>query len=387
MIDSIFVAMSGLDGHQRGLKVISNNVANMNTTGFKSTGVSFADVFNQGVGQDAVGQGVDASRTMLNLHAGEQSQTGRDLDLSVSGDGFFMVEAPNGDRQYTRAGATEFNSEGLLVKRGTDVKMLGEAADGTLGAVSIAGMKLSAPKATTKVVLSGNLSSTATEHAITSLVVYGKDGAAHTLELKLASDTVTAPGVWKMKAMEGTTEVGSAEITFNGSLPAPGSSPVALALAFDPASPDKIDIELDSDVTSFSSGTTSTLAVKNQDGWGLGEIATLKFDEHGVLKVGYSNGQTADGSRLVFAQLPDDAAVEQAGDGLFVYRSAQQPRIRYAGENGLKLSGQALELSNVDLTEEFSTLILMQRGYQASSQVLSTANDMLQELFEMKGRR
>ena len=111
--------------------------------------------------------------------------------------------------------------------------------------------------------------------------------------------------------------------------------------------------------------------MKSQDGHPLGQISALKFDEHGTLKITYSNGEKADGSRLVFAEVRDEASLRAEGESLLAYDGSEPPVMREGGDD-LKVAGQSLELSNVDLTEEFAALILMQRGYQASSQVLST---------------
>jgi flagellar hook protein FlgE len=393
MIDSIYIAMSGLDGHQRGLKVISNNVANMNTTGFKGASLNFTDVLGggaEGAGYSAsgngTGQGLAASQTLLDMRAGELRQTGRDLDLALQGNGFFVMQDDTGALRYTRAGDFEFDSDGALVGRGHGMKVMGRDANGNLVPIKLDGLKLNAPKASTEIVLTGNLSSTDTDHTIDALVVYDKLGGAHTLRLQLTNNSSTTPGSWLVAVFEGTEKIGEGELEFENGLPAPGSSPLALALALQGADPADIQLVLGSDVTGFSSGTTSSLGLKSQDGHGLGQISSLKFDEAGVLKITYSNGEKADGPRLVLAQLRDETALEAVGDALFSYDAKEPALLREAGDD-LKISGQALELSNVDLTEEFSALILMQRGYQASSQVLSTANDMLQELFEMKGRR
>lgn len=393
MIDSIFIAMSGLSGHQRGLKVISNNVANMNTPGYKGTSLNFTDMLGDGAGGagyaasgDPGGQGLGYAQAMLDLRAGDLSQTGRDLDLALQGNGFFVVQDEASGLHYTRAGAFEFNTDGVLVARGSGMKVMGHDASGKLVPIKLDGLKLNAPKASAEIVLTGNLSSTDTDHTIDAVVIYDKLGGAHTLRMELNNNATATPGSWLLTVFEGTKQVGSGEIKFDNGLPASGSTPIALALALDGVEAADVKLVLGSDVTGFSSGTTSSLGMKSQDGHALGEISSLKFNEQGLLKITYSNAEKADGSRLVFAQVRDEAGLRAEGDSLLAYDGIEPPTIREGGDD-LKVAGQSLELSNVDLTQEFSALILMQRGYQASSQVLSTANDMLQELFDMKGRR
>jgi flagellar hook protein FlgE len=391
MIDSIYIAMTGLNGHQRGLRTISNNVANMNTPGFKGSSVNFNDALggSQGSGYstgDAGGQGLVSSQTLLDLRSGERRQTGRDLDLSLQGDGFFLLHDDAGQARYTRAGAFEFNSDGNLVSRGNGMQVMGRDATGALAPVSLNGLRVNPPKATADIVFTGNLSTTGTEHTVDSVVVYDQLGGAHTLRVEMTNNSTVTDGSWNIKVFEGTTEVGSGAVVFADGRAVASNPPLSLALALQNADPANVTFTFGADVTSFSSGTVSTLGMKSQDGHAVGQITGLKFNDQGHLEISYSNGEKADGPRLALAQIRDEANLEAVGNSLFAYQGNETPLLREGGDD-LKVSGQSLELSNVDLTEEFSSLILMQRGFQASSQVLSTANDMLQELFDMKGRR
>ena len=273
MIDSIFIAMSGLRGHERGLDVISHNVANMNTPGFKGSSVDFADVFcgEQGDGRDApAGGGLDASRTTLDLRAGE--------------------------------------------------------------------------------------------HAIDPLPVYDRLGGVHNLRLAFARDSGGGFERWTLRASEAGRELDTASLEFVGGRPPGGASTLRLSLGLAQAEAIEVDFVFGSEVTSFSSGTTSTLAVEGQDGHAPGTISGLAFDATGHLKVAYSNGKSAEGAQIALAELRDEAAVRPIGDGLLAYAGAEPVALRTAGED-LRVAGQSLELSNVDLTREFGALILMQRGY------------------------
>jgi len=386
MIDSIYVALTGLNGHQQGLRVISGNVANMNTPGFRGSTVMFKDLLSGDAGSGHTGGGLDGSRAAFDLRPGETRQTGRDLDLTMDGPGFFVIEDETGARRYTRNGSFEFDPAGTLVGRGTGFKVMARDEGGKLVAVELKGQRISRPKATTEVRMSGNLSSTDTDHGIDSVLVYDALGGAHTLRLAFTSQSTTAPGQWSLRAFEGTTEIGTGTLRLDGGAVSAGTSTLTLPLAFGNAGTAAVKFVFGSEVTGFSSGTTSTLVVDKQDGYAPGAITALRFDADGVLKIGYSNGQSADGAKLVFAQIDDDRPLAALGNGLFAYGGPTAPMLRDAGDD-LRVTSQSLELSNVDLTQEFSALILMQRGYQASSQVLSTANEMLQELFDMKGKR
>ena len=391
MLDSIFIALSGLRGHQRGLDVISHNVANMNTPGFKGSAVEFADLFGgdpgpRGDGGATAGGGLDASRTSLDLRAGDSQQTGRDLDLALEGDGYFVFRDAAGAVRYGRGGEFEFDGEGRLVGRGHGLPVMALEAHGTLAPLSLDGLRVSAPKPTTELRLTGNLSSTANEHAIDPLPIYDRLGGAHSLRLAFTRDAGGGFERWTVRASEAGRELDTAVLEFAGGRPLAGASPPKLRLAFAQGGQTEVALLVGAEVTSFSSGSTSTLALQGQDGHASGSIATLRFDEGGRLQVGYSNGQSAEGARLALARLRDDGGLQALGEGLFAHTGAEPPLLRDGGDD-LLVKGGTLELSNVDLTREFGALILMQRGYQASSQVLGTANQMLQELFELGGRR
>ena len=393
MIDSIFVARSGMLGHERGLNVISNNVANINTPGFRGSTVSFTDVFigaapNGPLGQP-LGRGVDATRTQVSFLTGEAQSTGRDLDLLLNGDGFFVLEDENGERRFSRSGNFDFDDAGNLIVLGLGTKVMARDATGQLVPVSLRGLERSAAKATTKVVLDGILSAGDTdgEVIVDPITVFDVLGGKHTLKAVFNKEAPAtgATTKWKMTLSEGQQEVGTATVEFLGGSLLPGTSPLKVTLTLSGAQPLEVDFNFDT-VEGGNFGNNSNLTVQEQDGFAPGTIATRKFDEQGTLKITYTNGQTADGPRLALARISDQDSLVQLGNSLFAYRGTQPVDIREADDELQVLSG-ALERSNVSLTREFSELVLMQRGYQASSQVLSTANDMLQELLDMRGRR
>jgi flagellar hook protein FlgE len=375
MIDSIFVALSGMRGHERGLNVISNNITNMNTPGFRGSTVHFADVFNGGL---------DASRTQLNMQNVEAQQTGRGLDLSLKGNGFFVLLDENGEVRYTRAGRFDFNAEGELVTLDLKSKVMSRNANGELVAVTVKDLRVSAAKATTEVVFDQILSSDANEKILDTVTVFDKAGAKHTLKVVFRRQNNNGPFVtWDVIVSENDTEIGTGILEADGF-----TDPPLLRLTLQLRGTEAAEVAFNFNDVQFgrfgSAAPNSTLTARSQDGFAAGTIATQTFDEKGVLKLTYSNGQTADGARLALAQIADEAGLVQLGNALFEYRGTQPVGLREADDD-LKVQGGSLELSNVDLTQQFSELILMQRGYQASSQVTSTANDMLQELLQMRG--
>jgi flagellar hook protein FlgE len=234
---------------------------------------------------------------------------------------------------------------------------------------------------------SGNLSSTAADQTVESVKVIDSVGGEHLLTVKLTNDNATAAGSWKVQVLDGTTNVGSGTIQFAGSAIDPARS--KFSVSYTPAGLAAIPLTLDfsSDVTSYASGNLSTLVFASQDGYAPGALTGVSFDSTGTLVKAYSNGQTVKGAQLALGRFQSLDAVVAAGSNQFDATNSLAWQSGVAGANGFgTVHAGMVELSNVDLSQEFSDLVIMQRGYQASSQVISTANDMLQELFQMKGK-
>ena len=395
MLDSIYVAMTGLHGYEEGLRVISNDTTNMNTPGFKGSALQFSDLFysnggleGQGGGQSSsqFGYGLNAVGTILNFQQGQLQNTGNDLDLAVDGQGLFVLKASDGSIHYTRDGQFKFDASGNLVSSATGEQVMGLDSSGSLTAISIATLKTNAAKATSTVTFSGNLSSTSSGQTVGSISVLDASGSAHTLSAKLAPVS-GKPGSWTVTVLDGTTTVGSGTIAFINGQPDPANAAVSLNYTPSGQSPIPLTLDFSKNVTSFDSGSQSTLAVASQDGFGAGALTKATFDNTGTLVLTYSNGQTSKGTRLALGRFSSPDAVQAVGNNEFKVVDGKSWETGAAGSEafGTVRSGM-VEISNVDLSQEFSNLVIMQRGYQASSQVVSTANDMLTELFAMRGK-
>jgi flagellar hook protein FlgE len=395
MLDSLFVGMTGLTGYSKGLRVISNNVANLNTPGFKGSQQQFSDLFYQGGaggsassngGFPQYGTGLNALATTLNLKAGETRQTGGALDVSITGDGFFVLKDKNsGDTRYTRAGQLQFDQEGFLTGQDTAQHVMGFAESGALVDISLTGLRANAAKATANVVLQGNLSSTLTTSTLDNVKVIDSAGAEHLLKL-VFKRTTAADKDWSVDVMDGATTLTTGTVSFADGKVVTGKDSVAFSFTPTGAAAMNVTVKLGADVTSFASGSSSSLAVASQDGIASGTLTNATFDVDGKLKLTYSNGQTVEGPQLALARFDSSEAIESAGGNQFIARNASLAHLGRANAGGLgKITAGQLELSNVDLSVEFSDLIVMQRGYQAASRIVSTADEMLKELFDMKG--
>jgi len=388
MLESIFVGMTGLTGYQRGLSVIANNTANLNTPGFKGSTLQFADMFyaNGGSAQGQTGFGLNTGSTTFNFAQGELRQTGNDLDMAVDGQGLFVLKDASGALRYTRDGQFQFDINGVLVTRSNAAKVMGVDDTGAATDIDISGLRTNAPKATTTVSFSGNLSSTSNQQTVGGVTVLDSAGGEHELSLAFSSDD-TAAGTWAVKVMDGATEVGSGKLAFVDGRPVASDSKVSVTFKPDGQAAMPLVLDFGGEVTSFASGSLSTLAMSKQDGVQAGALTKASFDTSGVLTLAYSNGQTVKGNRLALGRFNSSSAVGANGDNEFeaLDERAWQKGVAGDGAFGAIRSG-VVEISNVDLSQEFSDLVIMQRGYQASSQVVSTANDMLQELFAMKDK-
>jgi flagellar hook protein FlgE len=403
MFESMYIGISGLTSYSRGLNVISNNLANMNTAGFKGSTMNFGDLFYRqqasggGSGDAAAqwsqfGTGVRVLGTQVNFRPGELRQTGNALDLAINGTGYFITR--NGDVQhYTRAGQFSFDQDGMLVTTATGRRVAGFDAGGALTDVSLNGLRTSPPVATTAVVLDGVLSNTVTEFTVQPVTVIDSMGGQHALQAVFTASTAdTGTGnntkTWNVTVRNGTTDVGTGSFRFIGTVPDPAAR--SMNVTFTPANAPALtfSLALGDNASSHSSGNVSTLAMKSQDGVAMGSLVGVTIDADGFVTASYSNGKTRQGQQLALAGVATETALEAVENGEFALRDPAALSLGRPGQGSFgKLSAGQVEGSNVDLATEFTDLIVMQRGYQASSRIVSTANDLIQELFDMKGHR
>lgn len=383
MLDSIYIGLTGMTSFQRNLGVIGNNVSNLNSPGFKASELTLSDLRD--------GAGVVPGTTRVMFKQGALRQTGSATDVAVDGNGFFVLR--EGDKTfYTRDGSFQFDADGFLV---SDKARVAAFSGGSLRDVSIAGIRGSAPRATATVRLVDNLSSGDTDHDVT-VGVFDVQGTSHSLTLHLTNNNAVTPRSWLLEVRDETgTALSSGEIRFNGDgSPATGFSSHTFTftpLGGVPSSQIVLDFGQPggfAGATNFSAGTDSTLRLGSQDGFAPGALQSVTFDADGVLVAKYSNGQTLRDQRLALAffDLPQD--LEAAGAARFENRTGQRVVLGNAHEGVFgAIAPESLESANVDLAAQFSELIISQRGYQSSSQVVSTANELIQQLLDLHSRR
>jgi flagellar hook protein FlgE len=391
MFGSIYVGLSGLNAYSRGLQQISNNVTNLNASGFKGSTVAFTDLVgingNGGLsysgGGGGGGNGVEIGDTRIDFKQGELRQTDRDLDLAIDGSGF-MVLMRGEEILYTRTGSFEVDKDGFIVLAGTEYRLATLDGSGRPVSLSIDASRTSTPTKTTTIKFADNLSSTATTYGISDVKVYDAAGGEHIWQIKFDKPEATS-NEWTITITDDKAKtVGTKTLKFiQGQV-----DPTTNKLLFEDSDAGlSVTLDFSSNVTSFSSGTVSTLRSASVDGYKVGAITSIRVNDTGKLEIGYSNEQKKELGSIAIADFRDPQALEQRSGGLFHDKGTAQRELMTTDDKRVgRVLSRRLEASNVDLAKAFGELILIQRGFQASSQIISVSNDMIQQLFGIRGQ-
>lgn len=396
MLGSIYIGLSGLNAYSKGLQTISNNVANLNTPGFKGASVKFTDVFSTGGGgltfssgpsADKSGGGVRFAEGGIDYRQGDLRQTGGDLDLAIQGSGFLVLKKGE-DTYYARTGQFSVNEKGQIALQGTEYELAVLDASRQATTLNIDAKRINPPKATTKVTFADNLSSSGTEHTVSNIAVYDSMGGKHVWQVKAKVVGASAPGEWDITVTDETSAtIATSKLKFIGSTVDISTAKITVNTTPTGADPLSVVLDFSTGVSSFSQGPTSSLRAAVTDGNAVGSLASVTIDEDGQVKLTYSNTKTELMGAVAIADFRDPQQLVNVGSGLFENRSDGQVRLVASGDDGVgTLVSKQIEASNVNLSEEFGDLILIQRGFQASSQVVSVANDMIQQLFGIRGQ-
>jgi len=405
------IALSGLNAASTDLEVTGNNIANSATNGFKESRAEFADLFASAI-QDtnnSSGQGARVAKVAQQFGQGSIDFTSNNLDLAISGQGFFVLEATDGTQQYTRAGAYSVDRDGYVINHASDRLQVYGAATGVGGATmfntgALEDLQLpttpSAPSASSTVSTVVNLDSSqlappalpgfdplnpATYNGSTSATVYDSLGNAHTSSLYFRK---TGANTWDQYTTIDSVQVGGANaMTFDGS-GALTSSPTFQPGAYTPTPPNgasPIDLTLD------FAGTTqygSSFAVNNlsQDGYTSGRLAGVDIDTEGVIFARYTNGQSSALGKVALAKFNNQQGLRQVGDTSWTESfSSGTPQLGEAGTSSFgQIQSGALEASNVDIASQLVKLITAQRNFQANAEVISTADSITQTVINIR---
>lgn len=469
MMRSLYSGVSGLKAHQTKMDVIGNNIANVNTVGFKSSSVRFADTLYQttqaasganattgsaGTNAKQIGLGVTVSSITKSISTAGGTQTTDDaLDLVINGDNFFIVNN-GGTNYFTKAGAFTVDSAGYLVTYSGNYVMGWQPSDTdptTIAQDSVSKLQImspdkvtAAPEATTAATISGNIDmndkTIASTGRVTQYSFYDQMGNKYTAKFSFtqsATDsstyTVSVTDVLDVngdsifstwsdadskyvasnasfnfgtsnnikatavdeKTGKPTLATNAATLKFNSSTgkfeSINGSKdPINFELSGGNFSPIKMDF---STMTMFANGGTSAISATagdpqgNNAGKTSGEMTGLSIDNSGKIYGSYDNGSTVLLGQIAVTSFANPAGLEAVGDNLFAetLNSGTFDGIgKDATVGGGSLTSGALEMSNVDLSAEFTEMITTQRGFQANSRIITTSDSLLEELINLK---
>jgi flagellar hook protein FlgE len=406
MISSFSTALSGLEADSGAINVIGNDLANLNTTGYKASEIEFSAMMSQALGVagngNQIGIGVSPVTTFANYTQGTLETTGGATDAAIQGNGFFVVQGPNNQTDYTRDGSFQINANGELVTAAGDAVQGWSATSGavnTNGPVGSISVPLGATvpaNATTSMSLALNLDARNTNGTFAAPIqVFDSLGQSHTLT---ATFTNSGTGSWNYTltipaadlTTGGTTTVASGTLLFdsNGNLtsPAASSGPQAVQITglADGASDLSINWNLYNPTTGSSNITqlaeSSGLGSSSQNGFAAGQVSNVTLQNGGLLVANYTNGQTVTVGQLALASIANPDTMTSVGNNYLQATTATStPAIGTAnsGARGQIVAG-SLETSTVDIAQEFTSLLTFERSYQANSRVI-TVSDQLQQ--------
>jgi flagellar hook protein FlgE len=434
---ALSAGVSGLKGHQTMMDVIGNNISNINTVGFKTGRVTFSEAFAQtlrnanlpqsqlgGTNPLQVGLGISVNSIDTQFSQGNIESTSNVTDLALQGNGFFIVKE-NGKQLYTRAGQFSLDGGGRLVNAGSGAIVQGKlAVNGVLptgnniGDIVIPTDIKSPAKATQNITFSGNLSASAPLNVPTatdpnapegstttgSAVVYDSLGNKTTVTIKYTK-TADAPNqTWGWEATRPdpastvanplpalSIQTGTVSFNPDGSLlsPDPSSPP---QLTFDPANganPLTINVKF-GDVGKFTGLTASdglsSVAAKETDGYGLGSLNNISIETDGTVRGIFTNGTLQTLGQVMIADFNNPGGLTRVSGSMYDFSgNSGVPQIGAAGSvNSSQVLANSLEQSNVDLADEFTKMIIAQRGFQANAKVITTSDQFMQEIVNIK---
>jgi flagellar hook protein FlgE len=420
MLRSMFAAVTGLRSHQAFMDVVGNNIANVNTTGYKSGTVLFEDLLSQelrgagaptategGTNPAQIGLGVRLAGVTTNFAQGATQLTGRSTDFAIQGDGFFIVQTGSGPA-YTRNGSFSLDANGSLVTvdggfvQGWQADQNGVVnTNASVSALKIPVGQVIKPVTTTNMKIGGNLPS---DEAVASTVnaginVYNSLGEPVALRAEFTK-IANNPGEvnWEVRVYDAANNVisGPTAVTFDltGALTSGNVNVTEAeldAIAGTAGTWDAGGITLDFGQSTDPDRLTgaaqlNSAAALSQDGSASGTVVGFSVSQQGLITGIFSNGRSQAIGQLALAVFNNPPGLQKAGNSLYlatVDSGAARAGVAGVGGRGT-LSGGTLEMSNVDLAAEFTNLIVAQRGFQANSRVITTSDEILQDLVNLK---
>jgi flagellar hook protein FlgE len=403
---SFNIALTGLNAANQDLSVTANNLANVATTGFKSSRAEFADLFastQQGVSATAIGNGVAVSEVSQQFSQGNIETTGNNLDMAISGNGFFTL-SDNGALTYTRNGEFQLDNAGnVITAQGLHMQVYPPLANGGFNTGGLADLSLntneSAPQATSTAQLTANLPANATQppnafnptdpnsyNNSTSLTVYDSLGAAHTATLYFIKGATA--NSWTSQLYVDGTGVGTPQaLTYSntGALTAPANGKVAFP-AYTPATgAAAMNMTFDFSKTTQYGDNFGVTAVQ-QNGFTTGKLTGISVDSTGIVQARFTNGRSINLGQIAMANFANPQGLQQLGNTSWSATNASGAAVNgVAGNSGFgTIASGSLEESNVDTTSALVDMITAPRDFQANAQMIQTDNQITQTIINIR---
>ena len=401
---SFSTSISGLDAAQERMAVISNNIVNSGTVGFKKGEAQFGDLFSSAL-QDtgaSAGTGVELTRIRSDFTQGEFQFTSSALDLAIDGSGLFLLRGADGTNEYTRAGSFQSDNNGFIVND-SGLRVQGYQADvngallPTLGDLRVDTGLLN-QKQTGNVSFAGNIDSRVgvpenafsiddptSFNSTSTTTIYDSAGNAKELALYFVRDPLAAETFNVYAAIDDEVLPGTTNLVFDAAgLLAPDSATELAILGYQPQDALVMDITVDlSGVNNF--GTQSTTLDFSQDGYPAGELLSFAFDDTGTLISTYTNGQQRAQGQIALATFVNPESLQPLGGNGFAQTDESGEPVIGATGSGARgsIRASALELANVDITQELLALIEAQRSFQSNAQSIQALNESSQSILNL----
>ncbi|MGC2639090.1 MAG: flagellar hook protein FlgE [Acidobacteriaceae bacterium] len=406
-MSSFSIPLTGLEASSTALNTIANNLSNMNTTAFKSQNVTFADLFYQEIGSNGagdplqVGAGTQIGSTETDFSQGSINETGNATDVALNGNGFFVVQN-GGQTEYTRDGSFALSADGSLTTQSGQQVMGYPVVNGAVDTnapitpIQIPVGEVEQPQPTSTMSLTANLDASAAAGTVVpaQMTVYDSLGVAHVATVDFTSNgggswgySIALPGG---DSTGGANQTGTLQFDANGNLtsPAKNVSGITFTGMSDGANPLSITWDLygannKSTITQVASD--SEVSATNQNGFASGEYSGFTVSSSGVVSAQFNNGQTTPVGQLALASVTNVQGMTiTTGNNYQTTLASGAASIGVAGSGGLgTMEDEALEQSNVDISTEFSDLIVAQQAFEASSKAITTFDTVSQETINM----
>ncbi len=408
---SFYIPLTGLNSDATALNTIANNLSNLNTTAYKDQTVNFSDFFYQQIGETGAGNpiqqgsGVQLANIASNFTQGNVDSTGTASNMAIDGNGMFVLSSGNGSNVYTRNGNFTVNASGGLVSQ-DGLSVMGYPATGgvvntnaPLTALTIPVGQVEAPAATSTLSMNANLNSSAAVGTVVpgQIQVYDSLGQSHTLTINY---TKTASNTWSYsislpagdQTAAGTTANTTGTLTFNssGNLTAPTANVTGISFTglADGASNLNFTWNLydsNNNPTLTQVDTASAVSATNQNGYASGQYQSFAVNSDGTIVASFSNGQQQAVGQVALASVVNQQGLQLLGNGEYATTLASGTAVtNVPGAAGAgTIQGGALEQSNVNISTEFSNLIIAQRAFEANSKAVTTFDTVAQDTIDM----